>query len=115
VKQNPMKKKNKEFNDEETMRDEYHFDYSKAVWGKHAKRLMEEGANVVTIQPDVFEVFPDSESVNAALRGLIEIAERANAAEKKSKNQKERVVQKVSKPKRASTATQRTLKSNSKP
>ena len=70
-----MKKKPDE--DLDTMRDEYNFDYSKAVTGKYYKRLMEEGSNSVVIQPDVFEYFPDSESVNEALRGLIKLSKKA--------------------------------------
>ena len=63
-----MKKEDLKINEEDTMREEYDFDYSKAVWGKSAKKLLEEGANIVVIQPDVFAVFPDSASVNEALR-----------------------------------------------
>ena len=81
-----MKKQQNE--DLDTMRDEYHFDYSKAETGKYYKRMIAEGHVPVMLDPDVFAVFPDSESVNAALRGLIEIAERANAADKKPKSHK---------------------------
>jgi hypothetical protein len=42
------------------------------VRGKYAARFAE-GANVVVLDPDVAEVFPDSESVNQALRALAEI------------------------------------------
>ncbi|HEX7723521.1 MAG TPA: hypothetical protein VF397_15275 [Pyrinomonadaceae bacterium] len=47
------------------MLDEY--DFSAGVRGKYAGRFAQ-GANVVVLDPDVAEVFPDSESVNAALR-----------------------------------------------
>jgi hypothetical protein len=53
--------------DEDTMRAEY--DFSKGVRGVTAKRYRE-GTNVVVIDPEVRDVFPDSESVNAALRAL---------------------------------------------
>ena len=33
--------------------------------------MFTEGANVVVIEPDLFEIFPDSESVNGALRALL--------------------------------------------
>lgn len=43
------------------------------VRGKYVKRYRE-GTNAVLLEPDVAEVFPDSESVNKALRLLIEVA-----------------------------------------
>jgi hypothetical protein len=53
------------------MRD--HYDFSKGVRGKYAKRY-KEGTNVVLLEPEVARVFPDSESVNKALRKLMEDA-----------------------------------------
>lgn len=55
----------------EEMREEY--DFSGGVRGKYYKQYME-GTNVVLLEPDVAEVFRDSESVNQALRVLINIA-----------------------------------------
>ena len=55
----------------EEMRAEY--DFSGGVRGKYYKQYTE-GTNVVLLEPDVAEVFRDSESVNQALRVLIEIA-----------------------------------------
>ncbi|MBM4027579.1 MAG: hypothetical protein FJ280_19565 [Planctomycetes bacterium] len=52
------------------MLDEY--DVSKGVQGKYAQRYAE-GTNVVVIDPDVAEFFPDHDSVNQALRSLAEI------------------------------------------
>ncbi len=49
------------------MLDEY--DFSGGERGKYAARFAE-GANVVVLDPDVAEVFTDSESVNQALRAL---------------------------------------------
>ena len=43
----------------------------KAVRGKYYKRLIKEGANVVVLDPDIAENFPDSASVNAALRSFL--------------------------------------------
>ena len=54
-------------------------DLSKAVRGKYFDRV-QEGTNVVLIAPDLMESFPDSEAVNAALRGLKEIADRSRKA-----------------------------------
>lgn len=51
------------------------YDFSGGVRGKYAKRY-EEGANVVVIEPDVAEYFPDHDSVNEALRGLVMIIEK---------------------------------------
>ena len=55
------------------MLDEY--DFSKGVRGKYAKRYAE-GTNIVILAPDVAEFFPDSESVNTALRALVGVARR---------------------------------------
>lgn len=51
------------------------YDFSKGVQGKYAKRYSE-GTNVVVIEPDVAEIFPDHDSVNQALRSLAEIVRR---------------------------------------
>lgn len=56
---------------DEEMRAEY--DFSSGVRGKYYKQYTE-GTNVVLLEPDVAEVFRDSESVNQALRVLISIA-----------------------------------------
>jgi hypothetical protein len=52
-------------NDE--MRKEY--DFSLGVRGKYSKAY-HQGSNVVVLAPDVAERFPNSESVNQALRSL---------------------------------------------
>jgi len=78
-----MKKKPDE--DLDTMRDEYEFDYSKAVTGKYYRRLMAEGSNIVILDSDVHEVFRDSTSVNDALRSLIELSKKAGAAKARRK------------------------------
>ena len=54
------------------MRAEYDFDYSKAIRGKYYKRLLKEGSNVVVLDRDVAKAFPDSASVNKALRSVLE-------------------------------------------
>jgi hypothetical protein len=51
------------------LRPEYPADLIKSgVRGKYAKRYREEGTNLVLIDPDLRELFPDSASVNKALR-----------------------------------------------
>lgn len=51
--------------DEDTMRSEY--DFSKAVRGVTAARYAE-GTNVVLLDRDVAEIFPNARAVNEALR-----------------------------------------------
>jgi hypothetical protein len=55
------------------LRPQYNFDYSKAVRGKYFKRLLEEGANVVVLEPDIAKAFSSSGAVNEALRSLLDI------------------------------------------
>ena len=45
------------------------------VRGKYVQRFRE-GTNIVVLEPDVAAAFPDSQTVNAALRALLEIARR---------------------------------------
>ena len=52
------------------MKPEYGF--SHGVRGKYAKRYAK-ATNIVILDPDVARVFPDSASVNAALRALTAI------------------------------------------
>jgi hypothetical protein len=66
-----MKDRGKKKSDE--LRPEYDFDYSKAVRGKYYKRLLEEGSNVVVLDPDVSKALHDSASVNEALRSLLDL------------------------------------------
>jgi hypothetical protein len=51
--------------------DEY--DFSEGVRGKYADRYAA-GTNIVVLAPDLAAIFPDSESVNRALRALVEVA-----------------------------------------
>ncbi len=53
------------------MRAEY--DIRGGVRGKYYERYRR-GTNVVVLEPDIAAVFPDSESVNQALRLLIRVA-----------------------------------------
>jgi hypothetical protein len=48
------------------------YDFTKGVRGRYTERFGN-CANVVVLDPDVAEVFTDSESVNQALRALTEI------------------------------------------
>ena len=51
------------------------YDFSQGVVGKYAKQYAE-GTNIVLLDPDVAEVFPDSEAVNQALRAIARIIQR---------------------------------------
>jgi len=48
------------------------YDFSGGVRGKYAARYAR-GSNVVVLSPDVARVFPDSTSVNRALRACAQI------------------------------------------
>ncbi len=51
------------------MRSYYSLELVKSgVRGKYAECYKKEGTNIVRIDPDLHELFPDSESVNRALR-----------------------------------------------
>ena len=57
----------------EELRPEYKFDYLKADRGKYFKRLIEEGANVAVLEPEIAKAFNSSAAVNDALRSLLKI------------------------------------------
>ena len=58
-------------NDNDTLRPEYPEDLIKSgVRGKYTKQY-HEGTNVVLIDPDLHKIFPDSYSVNRALREYV--------------------------------------------
>jgi hypothetical protein len=63
-----MKAKKKQTIDE--LRPEYDF---KAARGKYYRRLIDEGSNVVILEPDIAKAFRDSASVNKALRSLLDL------------------------------------------
>jgi hypothetical protein len=63
--------------DRDTMRKEY--DFSEAIRGITAIRYAQ-GANVVVIDPEVLDVFPDSLAVNETLRALAPVLRRQRAA-----------------------------------
>jgi deoxyadenosine/deoxycytidine kinase len=54
----------------EEMLDEY--DFSNGIRGKYVSRF-KDGCNVIIIDPDVADIFNDSESVNKALRSIAHI------------------------------------------
>jgi hypothetical protein len=66
-KENNMKKPKAK---KKTMLAEY--DFSSGTKGKYAK-LYNQGTNLILLEPDVAEAFPDSKSVNDSLRALASI------------------------------------------
>jgi hypothetical protein len=77
-----MKKAKKLPGDE--LRTEYtRSDFGVLVRGKYAERLRQ-SSNVVVLDPEVAELFPNGASVNAALRALAEIAKRAGSVRRRS-------------------------------
>lgn len=69
--------------DRDTMRPEY--DFSSAVRGVTAARYAQ-GANVAVIDPEVLDVFPDSDTVNQTLRALAPVLRKQRRAGKKRKS-----------------------------
>jgi hypothetical protein len=63
--------------DDDDIQPEY--DFSNAVRGKYSKRFPEDAVMVV-LAPDVAEIFPDSDSVNEALRVLAKAAKKVAPA-----------------------------------
>jgi hypothetical protein len=59
------------------LRREYPPDLIKSgVRGKYAKRVRTEGTNIVLIDPDLTDAFPNAKAVNDALRELLSRRER---------------------------------------
>jgi hypothetical protein len=59
-------------------------DFGPLVRGKFVERLRT-SSNVVVIAPEVADLFPNAEAVNAALRSLAEIAKRTGARRGRSR------------------------------
>lgn len=59
-------------------------DFSGGIRGKYAARFAE-GTNLVALSPDVAEIFPDSKSVNEALRTLARMSNKIVRASKGSR------------------------------
>ncbi|MCP4168130.1 MAG: hypothetical protein GY759_19855 [Chloroflexi bacterium] len=62
----------------DTTSDELRPEYRREDFGPMARRKyaarMREASNVVILDPDVAETFPNAQAANQALRGLIELA-----------------------------------------
>ena len=77
-----MKKVKPEITDE--LRPEYsRSDFGEIVRGKYANRIKAE-TNVVLLEPDIAEAFPNDEAVNKALRYLLEVAKTTTSLTQRS-------------------------------
>lgn len=66
------------------LRSEYkRSDFGVLVRGKYAQRL-QKSSNVVMLDPEIADLFPNAASVNTALRALAEIARRSGSSPRKS-------------------------------
>ncbi|HEX5283521.1 MAG TPA: hypothetical protein VFW30_05330 [Bryocella sp.] len=64
-------------------------DFSKAVRGKY-HNVLAKGTNVAIIDPELHEHFPDSESVNRALRAFLGIREQLKAVSRPASKRQRR-------------------------
>lgn len=70
------------------MRSEYRReDIGKGVRGKYYAEYTK-GTNLILLSPDVATAFPDEESVNSALRGLLHLARKSVGSRKPSRRKK---------------------------
>ena len=65
-------------NNEDELLPEYHFDYQKAKLNRFASHFGKQKMTVVVLDEDVAQVFTTPESVNKALRALIEAMPRSS-------------------------------------
>lgn len=75
-------------------RDELRSEYDLAslkggVRGKYYKRAMTE-TNLILLEPDIARIFPDSESVNRALRLLCDVAMKSSGRTRAARNGRRR-------------------------
>ena len=75
---------------QEDMRKEYRReDLGKGVRGKYFEEY-KKGTNLVLLSPDVATAFPDDDSVNNALRGLMKLAQQSTGLTRSSRRAKAR-------------------------
>ena len=66
------------------LRSEYNrSDFGLLARGKYVKRL-QKSSNIVVLDPEVADLFPNAAAVNTALRALAEIAKRAGSRRSQS-------------------------------
>lgn len=64
--------------DNDELRPEYDFDFSQAVRGKYYQQY-QQSSNIVVLDPDIAEVFHNSEEVNKALREFLQRADKSTS------------------------------------
>ena len=69
---------NPEDPDDNDLRPEYDFDFSKAVGGKYYKQYCE-NSYVVVLDSDVAAAFQNAEAVDQALRAMLQFAEQTSS------------------------------------
>ena len=62
-------------------------DLGRGVRGKYLAAF-QKGSNLVLLSPDIAKAFPTSESVNEALRGLLQLAERTKKQPRRARGGK---------------------------
>ena len=73
----------------QTDKDELRTEYKQSdfpegfVRGKYASRIRE-SSNIIVLNPEVAEAFPNEEAVNSALKSLIELAQKTTRPKKRS-------------------------------
>ena len=71
--------KKAKLNKKDELRQEYkRSDFGEIIRGKYANQIKEE-SNVVLLDPDIAEAFPNDEAVNKALRYLLEVAKTSSS------------------------------------
>ena len=58
-------------------------DFGPLVRGKYANRAVQE-TNIIVLEPDIADAFPNDAAVNKALRGLLDLAKTASRTTKTS-------------------------------
>ncbi|MBW8876697.1 MAG: hypothetical protein JF614_17170 [Acidobacteria bacterium] len=51
--------------EDDDLRAEYDFDFSKGERGRYYKRLLKEGSNIVVLESDIAEAFPDPAAITS--------------------------------------------------
>ena len=63
---------------QDELRPEYDFNFSKAVRGKYYRQYLE-SSNVIVLDPDVAAAFHNSDTVNQALRAMLQFADQTSS------------------------------------
>jgi len=84
--------KKPEHADRDTLRSGYRTkELGKGIRGKYFKQYAS-GTNLVLLSPDIAKVFPTTESVNSALRSLLQVAQKAAVPKKPSQSVRHKTV-----------------------